>query len=132
MELNSFDGMEAELRAVSSALTIPRSHECLACYVLRMLDFGCHGAQWMRRYRELRAPRATTLERRMAMLGGYCDCELMMNVFDPNPRYFATNELGEVIDQPMLECMGARTGSTQPCPLWIGRRNRYGYSEGWP
>ncbi|WP_026556287.1 DUF2695 domain-containing protein [Arthrobacter sp. 35W] len=131
MESNSFDGMEAELREVSVALTIPRSHECLACYVHRMLEFGCHGTQWMLRYQELRAPRATALERRMALLGGYCDCELMMNVFDPNPRFFATDDHGEVIDQPMLACFGVRVGSTQPCSLWLGLPRPYGYPRWW-
>lgn len=125
MDPESSDAVEAELRAVSSLLTMPRSHECLACYVSRMLEFGCHGSQWMCRYQELAAPRATALERRMSLLGGYCDCELLMNVFHPSHLAFAVDAHGEALNESMPDCFGVRTGSTQPCALWIGRNSYF-------
>ncbi|NVM96497.1 DUF2695 domain-containing protein [Arthrobacter sp. AETb3-4] len=113
--------MESELHQLSEAMTMPRPRECLACYVLRMLEFGCHGRHWMGRYRAMRAPRATALERRMAQKGGYCDCEMLMNVVFPNPRYFRVDEDGDIVIDPKPPCLGVRGGSTQPCALWVGR-----------
>lgn len=114
-------GMEWELHELSDALTTPRPRECLICYVMRMLEFGCHGQYWLKRYRDLRAPRATALERRMAQKGGYCDCEVLMNAFHPNPWYFSANEDGDIVIESMPHCLGVRGGSTQSCLLWVDR-----------
>jgi hypothetical protein len=75
------DAMEIELRTLSVALTAPLPVECLLCYVRRMLDgFGCNATvRWARRWRDLRAPRATALEHRLARDGGFCDCEIFLN-----------------------------------------------------
>lgn len=125
---NMAAGVEEELRELSEAMTRPRPHECLVCYVFRMMEYGCRGQQWMKRYRDLCAPLATALERRIARVGGFCDCEMLMNSFLPSPRYFETDEDGDVISQPMLACLGVRAGSTQPCRLWVGRREyQWGY-----
>lgn len=114
-------GKEGELQQLSNALTTPRPHECLLCYVLRMLDFGCHGRDWLKRYRDLRAPRATALERRMDQKGGYCDCEMLMNAFHPNPWYFGPDEDRDIFAESMPPCLGVRGGSTRPCLLWVDR-----------
>ncbi|MDX6357453.1 MAG: hypothetical protein QOH37_507 [Nocardioidaceae bacterium] len=57
---------------VRSAVFLGCSLECLYCYVARMLDE--HGRdctlRWAGHYRDLRAPRATTLERRLGSMGG--------------------------------------------------------------
>ena len=74
---------ERELRILSSALTDPHDGECLLCYVYRMLEHGCTGLRWALRYRDLRAPRATALEARLGQKGGYCDCEIFMNAYQP-------------------------------------------------
>ena len=118
---NTASGIDEELRELSEAMTMPRPHECLVCYIFRMLEFGCRGQQWMKRYRDVLAPRATALELRMARMGGYCDCEVLMNSFLPSPWYFKTDDDGEVVSQPMLAFLGVRSGSTQPCRLWITR-----------
>lgn len=115
-------GMEHELRLLSEAMTEPLPGECLVCYVLRMLDFGCKGHRWLERYRDLRAPRATALERRMHRLGGFCDCEILMNVFQLNPWLFEFDRHGDPILESMPCCPGVRGGSTQPCGMWVGRR----------
>ena len=118
---NTASGIDRELRELTEAMTMPWLHECLVCYIFRMLEYGCRGQQWMQRYRDVCAPRATALELRMARVGGYCDCEVLMNAFLPSPRYFMTDDDGEVVSQPMLPCLSVRSGSTQPCRLWITR-----------
>jgi len=57
--------IERELRHLSIQITQPKPRECLHCYVYRMLEFGCTGLRWAKRYRDLRAPRATALDRRL-------------------------------------------------------------------
>src|SRR5438105_4691710 len=66
---------------LASILTEPRPDECVLCYVDRMLDaFGCDTTlRWARRWRDLRRPRATGLERRLESRGGFCDCEIFLN-----------------------------------------------------
>jgi hypothetical protein len=71
--------IERELRNLSVEITQPRPGEWLHCYVYRMLEFGCTGLRWAQRYRDLRAPRATALRRRLMSKGAGCDCEIFMN-----------------------------------------------------
>jgi hypothetical protein len=71
--------IERELRHLAVELTQPKPGECLHCYVYRMLEFGCTGLRWAKRYRDLNAPRASALERRMMSKGAGCDCEIFMN-----------------------------------------------------
>ena len=118
--------VEAELRDLSVALTGPRRGECLACYLDRMMVHGCSGElRWARRYRDLVAPRATSLERRLAAMGGYCDCEVLMNAYVPLASVAepgaAPPELGP--------CRGVRAGSTQPCLVWTRRILGYGWYD---
>jgi hypothetical protein len=56
--------IERELRHLSVQITQPKAGECLHCYVYRMLEFGCTG-RWAKRYRDLKAPRATALDGRL-------------------------------------------------------------------
>jgi hypothetical protein len=44
--------IERELRHLSVLITQPKPGECLNCYVYRMLEFGCTGLRWAKRYRE--------------------------------------------------------------------------------
>jgi hypothetical protein len=48
--------IERELRHLSVLITQPKPGECLHCYVYRMLEFGCTGLRWAKRYRDLRRP----------------------------------------------------------------------------
>jgi hypothetical protein len=114
--------LESQLRLESTLLTVPAQGECLACYVMRMLEFGCHGLQWATRYRDQVAARATALEQNLSAMGGYCDCGIFMNAYDPNPAYFAVNTNGDLIQNPMPPCLKVRAGSVQPCALWMRRR----------
>jgi len=101
--------VEAELRALSSVLTEPDDHECLRCFLLRMMsDFGCDGThRWTIRWRSLRAPLATSLLDKLEELGGCCDCEVVLNVF---PQYPSSGRLLPCAGQP-------HAGSAVPCDL---------------
>ncbi len=111
---------ETALRDVLGELTDPLPGECLFCYVYRMLEFGCGPDRltWARRWRDLRAPRATGLERRLGARGGFCDCEIFLNGW--RPRDLVLDENGdEAHPSVMPSCRGVRRGSTQPCSLWV-------------
>lgn len=124
-----FAMLETEFDGVAESVIAPRPRECLPCYVWRMLNFGCHGHFWLKRYRDLRAPRATALQRRVERQGGYCDCEMLGNVFYPSPWYFGAEssgysepaEDGDICIETMPRCLGVRGGSTRSCLLWVDR-----------
>jgi hypothetical protein len=123
---------ERELRILSSALTEPHPGECLLCYVHRMLELGCTGLRWAARYRDLKAPRATGLERRLGAVGGYCDCEIFLNGYEPARELWTPareyDEDGVTFyvepewPEQLPACGGARAGSTKGCALWVRRR----------
>jgi hypothetical protein len=110
------DAVEAELADLARQLTQPGEHECLRCFLLRMIgEFGCDGTyRWTVRWRDARAPRARGLVARIQRRGGYrCDCEVLLNVF---PYYPPTGE--------PLPCAGVpRAGSAMPCDLGSLRRS---------
>ena len=103
------DAVEAELTALSGALTEPGDVECLRCFLLRMLgEFGCVGThRWTVRWRDVRAPQATGLLARLQELGGSCDCEVLLNVF---PHYPSAGRVMPCAGQP-------QPGSAVPCNL---------------
>lgn len=126
---------EDEVRRFAAELTDPREGECLLCYVYRMMDHGCTGLRWASRYRDLRAPRATGLERRLAQMGGYCDCEVFFNAFEFAEQFWVpeteeTDEYGvttvtePTYPDPLPPCHQVRRGSTQGCALWVRQRRR--------
>lgn len=108
------DAIEAELVALSAALTEPDDRECLRCFLLRMVgEFGCTGThRWTIRWRGVRAPQATGLLDRLTALRGGCDCEVLLNVFPQYPR-----------TARRLPCAGQpQAGSAVPCDLRKPRR----------
>lgn len=117
---NDVNRAEGALQQVLGELTDPHEGECLFCYVYRMLEFGClpDRLTWARRWRDLRAPQATALERRLEARGGFCDCEIFMNGW--RPRDLLVDEHGDLVyPEVMPACPGVRRGSAQPCPLWL-------------
>jgi hypothetical protein len=108
------DAVEVELARLCELLTEPAAHECLRCYLIRMLnEFGCDNThRWTRHWRDARAPRARTLVERLQRRGACCcDCEVIFNVFTDYP------DTGG-----LLPCAGvSKAGSTQPCDLSSGR-----------
>lgn len=111
MTTTAIEKAESLVHALAAELTVPQCGECLPCYLDRMLrDARCDGTlRFARRYRDEAAPRATGLERRMCDGGGFCDCEILWNVYTP---------WAEEVEP----CQGVRRGSTQPCTLWHRRR----------
>jgi hypothetical protein len=108
------DTVEAELVTLSDVLTEPAERECLRCFLLRMLnEFGCDGThRWTIRWRDVRAPKASRLSRRLTELGGCCDCEVVLNVFPYYPE-----------GSGLRPCAGQQQpGSAAPCDLRVLRR----------
>lgn len=102
--------VESYVAELQDQLTTPKDRECLACYILRMLDeFGCDNTlRWALHWRDIRAPKATALQRGLERRGGFCDCEIAFNVY---PNYMLLDD-----DQPLPQCRGVRQrGSTRPC-----------------
>ena len=113
---NIADQVEAEVAGLSRRLTEPGEHECLRCFLMRMIsEFGCDGThRWTIRWRGVRAPRARGLLRRLERMGGCCcDCEVVWNVF---PDYPDTDQLLRCAGQP-------QDGSIAPCSLRSMRRS---------
>jgi len=113
---------EEYLRRVAHEVTAPYPDECVLCFAARMLDdHGCdHSLRWVRRFRDLRSPRATALERRMEDVGGSCDCEVFLNGFRPARhvlvRDLHTDELEA--PEPFPPCAGVRLTDSRPCTHW--------------
>lgn len=120
-DLTQVLGLERDLRALAHQLTAPRSGECLLCYVNRMLDLTpCTGLRWAVRYRDLVAPRATGLERRLGRAGAYCDCEVFLNGWGLR-QSFPEGPVGAEGPQwpdPFPRCRLVAARSTQACRLW--------------
>jgi hypothetical protein len=112
--------IEREPRHLSVEITKPKPGECLHCYVYRMLEFGRTGLRWAQRCRDLRAPRATALHRRLMSKGAGCDCEIFMNGWSLRRTYQLWDPETEEYEYPdeLLACTGVRVGSIQPCRLW--------------
>lgn len=99
-----------------------------------LAEHGCNcQLRFALHYRDLRAPRATGLRRRLGQAGGYCDCEIFLNGYDlrPDLQVPGGDDSDDDWDEPDLtwpdplpDCLGVRRGSTQPCGLWW-RRGRW-------
>ena len=110
--------------------TGPYPYECVACFVDRMTRLhGCtNQLTWATRWRDRCAPRATALERRLQANGGFCDCEVLMNVYarpewlreewDDAEESDVEAPAADAPDAPPPPCFGVRKGSTQACAHW--------------
>jgi hypothetical protein len=99
----------------------PEPGECLFCYVARMVaQRGCDTTlRWARRWRDLRLPRATGLERRLGARGGYCDCEIFLNGWMLASELEARDDDEDVATGGRFPCPGAPSRSSQPCAQWV-------------
>src|SRR4051794_714617 len=95
----------------------PVPDECLVCFVLSSVErAGCDNTlRWAGAYRDTFALSDHGLERRLETLGGYCDCEMLVNAFVPASAAADDDDWPE--GPP--ECGGVRRGSTLPCRHWI-------------
>ena len=91
----------------------PHAQECVLCFIARMLQtHGCDTTlRWARRWRDVRLPRATGLERRFESRGGFCDCEVVMNGW--TLQACADDE-----ESTFPPCLGVSARSSQPCDHW--------------
>ncbi len=124
---------EEVLAQAAAAVIGPDVGECLVCYVHRMMtEFDCdRSLRFALHFRDVRAPRATALARRLVSWGGYCDCEVFLNAFDLHPKYWAPEVIHDngncpgigdsTWPDPLPACLRVRAGSTQPCALWWRR-----------
>jgi hypothetical protein len=77
---------EEHVRACLSIALLPRPTDCLACYLHRALRRGgCDGKltlthEWQGHQRAMRR-RTGGLTAFLKSRGGYCDCEVLMNVY---------------------------------------------------
>lgn len=91
MELSD---IESALSEVTEELLAPRPGECLACYLDRTIPtFGCRDRSLAARWHRARPRRLRGLDRWLDSHGGYCDCEIVFNVFGDGRRWFR----GEVL-----------------------------------
>ena len=98
-------------------------------------EFGCDTTlRFARHFRDLRVPRAVGLERRLGDRGGFCDCEILLDGWEPDRSLWTPER--EVEQDGYVEawdaeprasmpaCVGVRLGSTQPCAHWQPLRRR--------
>jgi hypothetical protein len=122
MDDTTAEDLERELAVVSLAMTEPDEDECVLCYVYRMLAaFGCDRTlRWVRRWRDLRRPKARGLERRMESRGGFCDCEVFYNGWTLREQFLVADEDGDPVEpEERPACAGVGPRSTQPCANWV-------------
>jgi hypothetical protein len=132
---SSVSEAEEHVHLLSADLIAIRDAECLLCYFWRMLAHGCAGLRWAKHYRDVRAPRATAMEDRLGRVGGFCDCEIFLNGYEPAPQLWVRPEpveedgviYQETPDYPenMPPCRGARRGSIRGCSLWVRQQRGY-------
>lgn len=120
MDIDVDQVAESFVGSLSESLTAPGDRECLLCYVTRMVsEFGCDNhLRWAGHWRDRNAPRATALAGRLADRGGFCDCEVLLNVY---PGLLPEDDQAE-----LAPCLGvSRRGSTKPCRPVPPRRDRW-------
>ncbi|PZS25597.1 MAG: hypothetical protein DLM59_19925 [Pseudonocardiales bacterium] len=78
---------EQHVREVAEQITAPREGECLLCYACRQVrDFGCDGTlRWGTRWHGAQHRRPRSFVKRLQRQGGYCDCQVLMDVFRHYP-----------------------------------------------
>lgn len=108
---------------LSRALTAPAPRECVFCYSARMIgQFGCDTTlRWALRWRDLRVPTATGLQRRLESRGGFCDCEIFMNGWTVRDDLLVLDPVTGDLDVPPGDpvCEGVSAGSSRGCRTWV-------------
>ncbi|WP_182525964.1 DUF2695 domain-containing protein [Nocardioides dongkuii] len=119
------DQAERYLQDLAHPCAQPSARQCLVCFVARAVEqIGCDETlRWAQRFREVRSPTATGLEHRLAEVGAFCDCEVLLNGYRLARhllvRDLATDELEAPDELP--DCAGVRSTSTRPCGHWRRR-----------
>lgn len=102
------DEAERLVAALAEEWTNPNG-ECLACYLIRMLEeFGCDGTlRWTRRWRDCEAPADKNLLRRFKARTLHYDSDVMINIV---PDVIPDDD-GRL--PPCAECQAHRAGREQ-------------------
>ncbi|MEP9363811.1 DUF2695 domain-containing protein [Nocardioides sp. CN2-186] len=113
---------EAEHYLWAVAEREPQERECLVCFVARTVEeLGCDSTLlWATRFRDLRSPTATALERRYRAMAVRCDCLIPQKahqlVRELLVRDLHTDELERPAQLP--PCAGVRRTNVRPCANW--------------
>lgn len=114
------DEIEHYLRAVVERE--PQERECLVCFVDRMVaEFGCDSSLlWAVRFRDLRSPTATALEKRFLTRAVRCDCLVLQKAYQPVREVMVRDVHDDFLERParMPPCAGVGRTSTRPCAHW--------------
>jgi hypothetical protein len=88
MDTVTTEDIEQELEKLAAGVTAAMPDECLFCYLVRMLDgFGCDTTlRWTDRWRDQQPVALCWLTAWLHSGGGYCDCEVLFNVFEGGSR----------------------------------------------
>ncbi len=90
--------------------TAVRQSECLPCYLDRMLHLTRCDNQLRWAGAWSRANRLPGLLRWLRSNGGFCDCEVLCNVY---------SDVSDADDEPQRpRCRGVTRGVRDPCPAW--------------
>lgn len=126
---------DQKVRTLPDALTMPLPAECVLCFVWRMLGMSeCNVTlRWARVWRAARAPRATSLERRLGRRGAFCDCQIFLNAWVTAASLVTGVDHGRARGSPTPGlCLGVRGGSSQPCALWVPKPRPLTPAEAFP
>jgi hypothetical protein len=114
------DQVEHYLRAVVERE--PHEGECLVCFVERMVaEYGCDSSLlWATRFRDLRSPTATALEKRLRSKAVRCDCLVFQKAYQPVREVMVRDVHTDELERPkrMPPCAGVRRTNTRPCAHW--------------
>lgn len=101
----------------------PQDRECLVCFVSRMVEeFGCDSSLlWTRRFRDLRSPTATSLERRYVERLVICDCLVVGEAHELVRELLVRDLHTDELERPdrMPPCAGVRRTNTRACANWV-------------
>lgn len=121
-EISVADEVEHYLQALHTVE--PQERECLVCFLLRVLDdFGCDSSfTWARRFRDLRSPTATGLEKRFGTQLVLCDCLIVHKAHRPVRELLVRDVHTDELEWPerMPPCSGVRRTNTRSCANWEG------------
>jgi uncharacterized protein DUF2695 len=94
-DTETVDEAERELRRLAEGLNVADPDECLYCYLVRVLEhFGCDNTLcWTERWRDQQPTPYGWLIGWVRRNGGFCDCEVLFNVFDGPRRNRSKPEL---------------------------------------
>ena len=84
-------------------------------------EHGCDSSLlWAIRFRDLRSPTATALERRFLAQAVRCDCLVLQKAYQPVREVLVRDVHTDELERPaqLPPCAGVRRTNTRPCANW--------------